>query len=77
MLELYKNGRLKLDILKPVLFVRFLYNYKKFMTELIKSINTSMENLIRCNLARVRKFKCYIMLLPPLSYIYWFIHFKT
>ena len=40
---------------------------KKCQAELIASINTSITNRLRCDLARVRKVaKCYIMLLPRL-----------
>ena len=44
---------------------------KKMMVELIKSTNTSITNLLRRDLQRVRKVvECYIMPLPQLSYIY-------
>ena len=47
---------------------------EKVMAELKKSSNTSITNLLRRDLARVRKnVECYIMMLPQLSYIYWFI----
>ena len=41
------------------------------MRELMKSINTMITNLIKRDLARVRKSgKCYIIPLPRLIYIY-------
>ena len=44
---------------------------KKMMVELIKSTNTSITNLLRRDLQRVRKVvECHIMPLPQLSYIY-------
>ena len=43
----------------------------------MKSMNTLITKLLKCNLAHVRKsFKRYIIPLSQLSYIYWHLHFK-
>ena len=49
----------------------------RLTAKLRKSINTSITNLLKRDLTRVRKgFKCYIIPLPQLSCIYGLIHFK-